>query len=75
MKRKNNPITDKTILEQLFQIMKKDFMVIKEAVACQQIVQLIEAHERLILILDWLSIYLLFFFCICKQKLFIHSSV
>ena len=43
MKRKNSPITDKTILEQLFQIMKKDFTVIKEAVACQQIIQLIEA--------------------------------
>lgn len=42
MKRKNSPITDKTIAEQMFQIMKKDYTTIKDAVACQQIVQLIE---------------------------------
>lgn len=42
MKRKQNPITDKTILEQLFQIMKKDFNLIKDSKTCSQIIQCLE---------------------------------
>lgn len=42
VKRKNSPITDKTVVEQMYQIFKKDFTVIKESAHCQHIVQHIE---------------------------------
>ena len=67
MKRKNSPITDKTIVEQLFQIMKKDFMVIKEAVACQQIVQLIEA--------TWVTILHAYLNIICMYSIYVCTNV
>jgi hypothetical protein len=41
-KRKLNPVTDKTIVEQVFQIMKRDFHVMKDSKACSSVVQIIE---------------------------------
>ena len=43
-KRKNNPVTDKTVLEQIFQIMRKDFMLIKDSTICTSIVRYLEVN-------------------------------
>lgn len=43
-KRKLNPVADKAIVEQVFQIMKRDFGVIKESKACSNIIQIIEVR-------------------------------
>ncbi len=44
-KRKHNPVADKTIVEQVFQIMKRDFTVIKDSKACSNIIQIIEVSQ------------------------------
>lgn len=41
-KRKVNPITDKAVLEQIFQVMKRDFTAIKDASSCASVVRYIE---------------------------------
>jgi hypothetical protein len=43
-KRKSNPISDKAVLEQVFQLMRKDLTVIKESKTCSSIVQHIEVN-------------------------------
>eukprot|EP01032_Pedospumella_encystans_P008250 gene8250-9815_t len=45
-KRKHNPVADKTIVEQVFQIMKRDFTVIKDSKACSNIIQIIEVIDE-----------------------------
>lgn len=44
-KRKLNPVADKAIVEQVFQIMKRDFTVIKDSKACSNIVQILEVRR------------------------------
>lgn len=41
-KRKPNPVVDKVLIEQVFQIMKKDFYVIKDSKVCSSIIQCLE---------------------------------
>lgn len=46
-KRKGNPINDKAVLEQIFQIMKKDYTTIKESVLCSSVIRYIEVIHLL----------------------------
>jgi hypothetical protein len=41
---KRKAISDKAVVEQLFQIMKRDFAVIKDCKVCSSIIQIIEVH-------------------------------
>jgi len=45
-KRKLNPVADKAIVEQVFQIMKRDFGVIKDSKACSNIIQILEVGKQ-----------------------------
>lgn len=45
-KRKINPISDKAVLEQIFQVMKKDFAIIKESTVCSSIIRYIEVSMQ-----------------------------
>ena len=47
---KRKAISDKAVVEQLFQIMKRDFAVIKDCKVCSSIIQIIEVHASIIII-------------------------
>jgi len=46
---KRKAISDKAVVEQLFQIMKRDFAVIKDCKVCSSIIQIIEVHASIII--------------------------
>jgi hypothetical protein len=48
---KRKAISDKAVVEQLFQIMKRDFAVIKDCKVCSSIIQIIEVHASIIIII------------------------
>ena len=52
---KRKAISDKAVVEQLFQIMKRDFAVIKDCKVCSNIIQIIEVHASIIIIMLLLS--------------------
>lgn len=52
---KRKAVSDKAVVEQLFQIMKRDFAVIKDCKVCSSIIQIIEVHASIIIILLLLS--------------------
>jgi len=42
---KRKAVSDKAVVEQLFQIMKRDFAVIKDSKVCSNIIQIIEVRR------------------------------
>lgn len=64
-KRKLNPVADKSIVEQVFQIMKRDFSVMKDSKACSNIVQIIEVISHIYLSYTLFYYSTLTFFILC----------